>query len=179
MRISINTDEGPLEVDVPSVGGEPVVIPIVSALIQRADGAVLLQKRAKPGEPVFGKWELPGGRWTAGETAEAVIRREVEEETGLVVERVDGAARSSDELGTFELLSPIAVMTAADGHFPVHATVLRVQAAGHPRALVGETSDPTWFSRETLRGLLRNDPTAFVPICAAILDALMASGEIG
>jgi ADP-ribose pyrophosphatase YjhB (NUDIX family) len=176
--MSITSADGAHEVDVPSVGGEPVVIPIVSALIQRPDGAALLQKRAKPGEPVFGRWELPGGRWTAGQTAETVIRREVLEETGLETVRVDGVTTVSDALGTFETLSPLVVLTAADGRFPVHATVVRVHATGQPRPLIGETSDPTWMSAETLRDLLENSREGFVPISAAILDDLLASGEI-
>lgn len=176
--MSITSDDGVYEVDVPSVGGEPVVIPVVSALIQRADGAVLLQKRAKPGEPVFGRWELPGGRWTAGETAETVIRREVLEETGLKTERIDGVTTVSDTCGTFETLYPLVVLTAADGRFPVHVTVVRVHATGQPRPLIGETSDPSWMSAETLREMLENGRETFVPIGAAILDALLASGEI-
>ncbi len=178
VRITINSDDGPRKVVVPSVGGEPVVIPLVRALIQRGDGAILLQKRAKPGEPVFGKWELPGGRWTAGETAETVIRREVTEETGLTITRVDGVIARSDALGTHEVLSPVVVVTGAEGHFPLHATVVRVYVTGVPRPLSGETSDPTWMSPEAVRALLEDDRAACVPNCAAILDALVAAGEL-
>jgi ADP-ribose pyrophosphatase YjhB (NUDIX family) len=44
---------------------------------------VLLIRRAKP--PRVGQWSLPGGRQEWGETVEAALRREVLEETSLVI----------------------------------------------------------------------------------------------
>jgi len=53
------------------------------AIILRADGAVLLVKRARP--PLAGQWSLPGGRVEARESPEEAVVREVREETGLEV----------------------------------------------------------------------------------------------
>lgn len=47
------------------------------------DGKVLLIRRGK--EPLRGRWVVPGGTVELGETLEAAVVREVEEETGLVV----------------------------------------------------------------------------------------------
>ncbi len=47
---------------------------------------VLLIRRAQ--EPLKGEWSLPGGAVELGETLEEAVRREVLEETGLVVETV-------------------------------------------------------------------------------------------
>jgi ADP-ribose pyrophosphatase YjhB (NUDIX family) len=54
-----------------------------------ADGSprVLLIRRGQ--EPLKGEWSLPGGAVELGETLEEAVRREVLEETGLVVEPVD------------------------------------------------------------------------------------------
>jgi 8-oxo-dGTP diphosphatase len=51
------------------------------------DGRVLLIRRAQ--EPLKGEWSLPGGAVELGETLEQAVRREVLEETGLVIETVD------------------------------------------------------------------------------------------
>jgi mutator protein MutT len=58
----------------PSVGVGGVVI---------LDGKVLLIRRGK--EPLRGRWVIPGGTVEAGETLEAALVREMEEETGLTV----------------------------------------------------------------------------------------------
>jgi ADP-ribose pyrophosphatase YjhB (NUDIX family) len=45
-------------------------------------GVVLIKRRF---EPLAGRWSLPGGAVEVGETLEASVAREIEEETGLVV----------------------------------------------------------------------------------------------
>lgn len=47
------------------------------------EGAVLLIRRGR--EPMLGQWSLPGGALQLGETMADGVRREVLEETGLIV----------------------------------------------------------------------------------------------
>lgn len=54
----------------------------VGGVVVRA-GAVLLVERAA--EPLKGRWTLPGGVVELGETLEAALVRELQEETGLEV----------------------------------------------------------------------------------------------
>ena len=49
------------------------------------DGKLLLEKRKN--EPGKGKWSIPGGLVELGESVEQTVVREVEEETGLEVEK--------------------------------------------------------------------------------------------
>lgn len=50
-------------------------------------GRVLLVRRGH--EPLKGRWSLPGGLVELGEGLEEAVRREVQEETGLLVEPVE------------------------------------------------------------------------------------------
>jgi ADP-ribose pyrophosphatase YjhB (NUDIX family) len=57
----------------------------VGALIVRGDEILLIERGR---EPLKGWWSLPGGVVESGELLEHAIRREVREETGLIVEPV-------------------------------------------------------------------------------------------
>ncbi len=56
----------------------------VRGLIEK-DGRFLLLKRSKPARGEMGYWELPGGGLDFGESPEAALLREIDEETGLHV----------------------------------------------------------------------------------------------
>ena len=60
------------------------VIPCVGAVIKDDQGRLLLIKRGHP--PGAGLWSIPGGRVEPGETDTEALRREMREETGLVVD---------------------------------------------------------------------------------------------
>ena len=54
-----------------------------AALRLPSAGVVLIKRRH---QPLAGEWSLPGGGVEIGETLQTAVAREVEEETGLVVE---------------------------------------------------------------------------------------------
>jgi len=57
---------------------------IVAGLIARADGAVLItRRRADQALPLM--WEFPGGKVEPGESPEAALARELDEELGVTV----------------------------------------------------------------------------------------------
>ena len=60
---------------------KPVVLVAACALIDR-DGRVLLAQRPE-GKSMAGLWEFPGGKVEPGETPEAALIRELEEELGI------------------------------------------------------------------------------------------------
>ena len=64
------------------VGHKPIILPGSVVIILNNRNEVLLQKRHD------GYWGLPGGLMDLGESFEEVAKREVFEETGLIVENL-------------------------------------------------------------------------------------------
>lgn len=64
------------------VGHKPIILPGSVVIIVNDQNEILLQERHN------GDWGLPGGLMDLGESFEEVAKREVFEETGLVVENL-------------------------------------------------------------------------------------------
>jgi 8-oxo-dGTP diphosphatase len=72
-----------------ATGADPLpIVPIVSAALIDVRGQVLLQQRPK-GKAMAGLWEFPGGKIATGETPEAALCRELDEELGITVAEGD------------------------------------------------------------------------------------------
>src|SRR5881275_1602722 len=89
--------------------GKPVVLVAAAALID-VDGRVLLAQRPE-GKSMAGLWEFPGGKVHAGESPEAALIRELEEELGIDVEASCLApfTFASHRYSEFHLLMPLYV----------------------------------------------------------------------
>ena len=72
------------------------------------DGRVLIGKRGQ-GKPLAGLWEFPGGKIEKGETPEACLVRELNEELGIVVTTACLApfVFTSHSYDSFHLLMPL------------------------------------------------------------------------
>jgi len=59
------------------------LVHVVAAALVAEDGRVLLAQRPA-GKSLAGLWEFPGGKLEPGETPEAALARELEEELGII-----------------------------------------------------------------------------------------------
>lgn len=66
----------------------PTYLFVAAAALIDQSGRILVQKRPE-GKPMAGLWEFPGGKVEAGETPEAALVRELEEELGIGVKEPD------------------------------------------------------------------------------------------
>ena len=170
-RHPVRVAGGWVEVPVAVMGGESLVVPVVAAVVHPAGDRtrILLQRRAKA-DAVRGRWEIPMGRWRAGETPGEALTREVEEETGLRVVAVDvpAAAHEAAPGRPFLALRPLAVTVGVAGAYPALHVCFACEAEGDPRPLEGETADPTWVPVAGLPGMLA-EASAFTGPALAIL----------
>lgn len=65
------------------VGNDPIILVAALAILRDEHGRVLLQKTS---DKHAYSWGLPGGMLELGEGAEDALKREIKEETGLIVE---------------------------------------------------------------------------------------------
>ena len=73
------------------------MIPVVAAVIYK-DDKVLIARRG-PEKHLAGYWEFPGGKIESGETPEACLRREIEEELGIEINVYDFLMESIYDYG--------------------------------------------------------------------------------
>jgi 8-oxo-dGTP diphosphatase len=130
------------------------LILVVACALVDADGRVLVAQRPE-GKPLAGLWEFPGGKLMAGETPEAALVRELEEELGVVTEPpcLAPLTFASHAYPAFHLLMPLYVCRVWQGDpQPREAQALR------------------WVRPRTLRDLPM--PAADLPLIPFLEDLL-------
>lgn len=132
----------------------PFLLPVVAAALVDAEGRVLLQQRPE-GKTLAGLWEFPGGKIEPGETPEAALIRELEEELAIAVPQA--------------CLAPAAFASAGAGerHLLLLLYITR-KWSGVPRAL--EAAALRWVRPADMHALPM--PPADRPLIG-LLDALI------
>jgi 8-oxo-dGTP diphosphatase len=126
----------------------PPPIEVVAGVITDPAGRVLLSQRTA-GRDLAGLWEFPGGKREAGETAEAALARELEEELGIVV----------------EVGSSLIAVPHAYPHKRLRLDVRRISDwQGTPRGLEGQAL--AWMPQDELHRYAM--PAADRPVVAAL-----------
>jgi len=102
------TEDGCWGADTPAPKTGLPIITVVAVALVDADNRVLLAQRP-PGKAMAGLWEFPGGKLNPGETPEAALIRELEEELGVDVRAscLAPLTFASHAYETFHLLMPL------------------------------------------------------------------------
>jgi len=102
------TEDGCWGADIPTPKTGLPIITVVAVALVDADNRVLLAQRP-PGKAMAGLWEFPGGKLNPGETPEAALIRELEEELGVDVRAscLAPLTFASHAYETFHLLMPL------------------------------------------------------------------------
>ena len=132
---------------------KPLVLVAAAALVD-VDGRVLLCQRPE-GKQLAGLWEFPGGKVEAGETPDACLIRELDEELGITVKHACLApfVFASHSYEAFHLLMPLYLIRRWEGEVTrrEHAALAWVQ--------------PVRFDDYPM-------PPADAPLCAWLRDLL-------
>ena len=96
-------------------GSKPMLLVAAAALVD-TDGRVLICQRPE-GKQLAGLWEFPGGKVEPGETPEACLIRELDEELGIQVKQACLApfVFASHTYESFHLLMPLYLVRRWDG----------------------------------------------------------------
>ncbi len=105
---------------------------VAAAALIDTDGRVLICQRPE-GKQLAGLWEFPGGKVESGETPEACLIRELDEELGIQVNQACLApfVFASHAYEAFHLLMPLYLLRRWDGQVArrEHAALKWVQPA--------------------------------------------------
>jgi 8-oxo-dGTP diphosphatase len=140
----------------------PILNVAAAALVDVA-GNVLVQQRPQ-GKSLAGLWEFPGGKMEVGETPEAALVRELDEELGIAVDPAD-------------LVPASFASEALHGRHLILLLYIVRRWTGAPRAI--EADALAWHTPDALKSLALESlgmPPADRPLVEALARLLAVRG---
>lgn len=146
---------------IPGVGG------IIERKIDEIDH-ILVQSRCKDDAlSEYGLIEIPAGKIREFENIYDCLRREVFEETGLIVDHIlDEDESKVFKTQEYEVLNykPFSCAQNLDGHYPIMVHIFICSANGELVHESNESKDLQWIDLSTLSELLENQSHRLYPM---------------
>lgn len=160
-------------------------IPVVSAIIERNHNGkteVLVQTRWKPErDPVYsGTLEIPAGWIDEYENVYDALKREILEETGLVVTKIKPDVKTSEHKtekddSSFAFV-PFCCQQQLKGGKPWIGFVFLCKVEdSEPKAQVDEVKDVRWIEKDELRKIFTETPEEIFTLQLGVLDYYFAN----
>ena len=150
---------------------EVLAKPGVGGIIEKSENGIsyiLIQDRCKDDVPnEWGLIEIPAGKIREFENIYDCLKREVKEETGLEVVKIEGEDKSEIiELNGYKVLSyePFSSSQNTYGEYPIMVQTFICSVEGTLLKETNETKNMRWIEIEDLNILLSNYPSKFYPM---------------
>lgn len=160
---------------------EKFSIPGVGGIIERKINGVdhiLVQHRCKEEAlSEYGLIEIPAGKIREFENIYDCLRREVMEETGLVIDRIEGEENSHIFYADgYKVINykPFSCCQNVMGAYPIMVQVFICSATGEVVNESNESKDLKWIDLFSLNHLLENSPSKFYPMHVHTLKTYIA-----
>lgn len=150
---------------------ESFTIPGVGGIIEKSFNGVdyiLIQERVKEDKPLEkGLIEIPAGKIREYENIFDCLRREIKEETGLDVIRIEGETESYKyKYNNYEVLNyqPFNCSQNIDGYYPIMVQIFICEVKGEVSKNTSETKNIRWISLKELNLFLKSNEESFYPM---------------
>lgn len=145
---------------------EKFVIPAVGVIIERIiDGKkhIIIQERwKKDGNETNGLYELPAGKIREYENIYDTLKREVYEETGLKVTKVNGEEKINyDKTGKIISFEPFCITQNLKDAYSLICAHFICEAEGEPVYETDESRNIRWIEIHELYNILKNNKNKF------------------
>lgn len=159
---------------------ERFAIPGAGAIIRRSNNGyeqILLQERSKKDAPLEnGLLEIPAGKIREFESIFDTIRREIKEETGLDIVKIEGEEEASFHAANgYRVLNfkPFSCSQNLEGTYPIMVFIFICTAEGTLLHLSDEAKNFMWVGKDELGIMLEKTPERIYPMHVDTLRAYL------